>query len=308
MTNHGALHAIEAIAASQFGVFSERQAIDVGVSADMLRHHSRPGGRWARVAPLVYEVVDQPPDRRRPLMAGLLSCGNDAVLCRRSSGLLLGLDGVEHRVPELLVPDGRRPGQFRVWRGAIAPAELAVTDGLRHTSALRTFTDLCRTLDDVRLEWALESVLRHGLLSLDDIVALASAPAWQGVTRLRRVLALRPPDAPPTGSVLETAFIQLVRSLPVEEPVRQYEVWHNGALLAKLDIAFPFGRVFVEADGTGIHARPEALYRDRSRQNDVVRVLGWLPLRYTAHDILGVPTATARQFLDAYRRNRARMA
>jgi hypothetical protein len=41
------------------------------------------------------------------------------------------------------------------------------------------------------------------------------------------------------------------------------------------------------------------LRRDRQRQNDVVRILGWRPLRFTWDDVVRRPNVTGRVTLSA---------
>ena len=95
-----------------------------------------------------------------------------------------------------------------------------------------------------------------------------------GTARIRRVLALRPPGAPPTESLLETLMVQLARTVPgLPEPVRQLEVeW------ARVDLAWPDLGLFVELDGQQHKDQP--LY-DARRETAVVAATGWLCGRFT---------------------------
>lgn len=293
-----AIERIELVAAQQHGVFHADQARALHVSRKMLVHHTRVGGRWTRCAPEVYEVHDLRSDWRRPLMATTLSIGHPVAASHNSGGALLGLDGVDRQLVEVTTLDGRaRPG-WHVYRRDRVPPTMT-TAGIPHTLPLRTISDLCLVRDDDHVEMALESALRKGLVSLGDLELLAATPGWKGVQRLRRVLSRRPPGAPPTRSELETRFIQLVRPLPVEEAVRGYEVVVHGEVVAVLDVAFPGAHLFVETDG-GVHEQLEALRRDRQRQNDVVRILGWRPLRFTWTDVVARPVTTRRVFMEAY--------
>jgi hypothetical protein len=293
MTNRLSISAIEAVAGQQHGVFSERQARACGVSAHMLWHHTRRGQRWSLTAARVYEVADRPGDWRRPLMAAALSLGDGGRVSHRSAGQLLRVDGVRDGPPEVIVARGRTNPEWRLHRQANVPAEITVTDVIPHTTPARTLRDLCSVLDENHLEMALESALRLGYMTLDDFERLAATAGWKGVTRLRAVLDRRPPGAPPTGSELETRFVQLVRVLGLPDPERQYAVMLNGDVIAVLDLCWPDVGLFVELDG-GTHEQLAALRRDRQRQNDVVRLLGWRPLRFTWTDVVQRPNVTGR--------------
>ena len=54
---------------------------------------------------------------------------------------------------------------------------------------------------------------------------------------LREILAVRHPDAAPTESMSETLVERILRKAGIELPVRQYEVWVDGVLVARIDFA-----------------------------------------------------------------------
>ena len=292
--------AIEVFAETQYDLFTDGQAARVGINADMLEWHCRQGGRWTRFAPRVYGPVDAPDDWHRPLMAAALSLGSRGVPSHASAGRLLGYDGVSHRQqrPEVIVTDGAVGWGWRMHRRYELPSGIVVTDRIPHTNARRTARDLCSVLDADHIEMMLESALRLGYMSLADFEILAATKGWKGVRKLREVLDRRPPGAAPTGSELETRYVQLVRLFGLPDPQRQYAVILHGEVVALLDLAWPEFGLFVELDG-GTHEQLVALRRDRQRQNDVVRILGWRPLRFTWDDVVRRPNVTGRVTLTA---------
>ena len=285
MTRSETMAAVELAARRQYGVFSTEQALAEGISYKMLNHHSRSGGRWRRVAPRVYEVLAQPADWRRPLMAALLWGGPDAVLCGQSAADLLALDGIDRHVVELYTRTGRPHPPWKIHRGQ--PRTVITTKRLRHTDAQETLCDLTRVIDADHVERALESALRLKLVSEPDLRAQAA---------LKKVMARRPPGAAPTESELETRMLQLLRRVDVPEPVRQYPVGH-----ARLDLAFPDVGLAIECDGKAVHSSPVALLHDRHRQNGVVGRGSWTVLHYTWSDVVDHPLDTARKVAEAYR-------
>lgn len=75
----------------------------------------------------------------------------------------------------------------------------------------------------------------------------------------------------------------------------------SGRVLARGDLGWVLegGRLLVaEIDGVGPHSTPEALYRDRERQNRIVAT-GALLLRFTAGDVHrgGVAAAVRRRLV-----------
>jgi len=285
MTHSEALAAVELTGRRQYGVFSTEQALAAGVSYRMLNHHSLPGGRWRRVAPRVYEVLAQPADWRRTLMAALLWGGPEAVLCGQSAADLLDLDGIDRHVVELYTPTGRPHPPWRIHRGQ--PSTVVMTKRLRHTGALQTLCDLTRVLDADHVERAIESALRQRFVSEPELRAQAA---------LKRVMARRPPGAAPTESELETRMVQWLRRVDVPEPVRQYPLGQ-----ARLDFAFPDVGLAIECDGRAAHATPVALVHDRHRQNGIVGRGNWTVLHYTWADVVDHPLDTARKVAEAYR-------
>lgn len=298
MTKRDVIAAIEILAGVQHGVFSDAQAAALGVTPGMLAHHRRRGGRWERVAPRVSAVRDGPVSPWRAEMAALLSLGATAVLSHRSAARVQRFDGVGRCLPELTVCHGRSHPGWVLHRGLFVPDD-GVTDGLRHTLPLRTVRDCSSVLCEDDLECLVESALRAERVTLAELAGLLDEPRWKGRRTLERVLARRPPGAAPTASELETRFLQVLRGV-VPEPERRYLVRHEGRVVAELDDAWPEALLFAELDGTVVHGAGPALYRDRQRQNEVVRRLGWRPLRFTHDDVTRWPRQVRAVVVDAY--------
>ncbi len=160
-------------------------------------------------------------------------------------------------------------------------------DGRLCTSGLQTMVDLATILDDERWEQANESALHRGLFRVDDELALLdglSRRRMPGVARMRRVLALRPPGAPPTESRLETLVVQVCRQAEgVPEPTRQRVVRNqHDEFVARVDLSWPELGAFKELDGQGHAGQP--VY-DASRESAIVAATGWLCSRMTWREV-----------------------
>jgi hypothetical protein len=119
---------------------------------------------------------------------------------------------------------------------------------------LTTLLDLAALMDELTWEHALESGLRKKLTTVDSIEAVLpemSRARMPGTTLIRRVLALRPPGAPPTGSLLETLMVQLARDISgLPPPVRQFVVYdEHDEFVAQVDLCWPELGLFIELDG-----------------------------------------------------------
>ena len=258
------------------------RADEAGLSRAALRWGEEVG-RWRRIDRGVYGEGSEPPGELDRQRARVLSAG--AVASGALAGVILRLDGV--------VLDGR-PIRRRPISRTIQVDGIACTDGFQ------TLVDLAVSLDDALWEQALESALRKRLVTIDELeLALPSLGRKRtpGTGRMRRVLALRPPGAPPTESLLETLMIQLARRVEgLPDPTRQHEILDAvGLFVARVDLCWPTLGLFLELDGQ--HHRDQPVY-DARRETAVVAATGWLPGRFTWREVVHLPKTTARRLGD----------
>lgn len=279
-------------------------AAESGMTRAQLRHGEAKGS-WIRLGRGNYRFGSDPISELDQCLAPLAA--TDAVACRRLAGVLHGFDGVALAGPEMTLPVGSsndRPG-VRRREVLLKPVEIG---GFRCTSPLETLIDLAAVVDDLRWEQALESALRKKLLTMDELVALLPALSRRrmpGIPRIRRVLKLRPPHAAPTGSMLETFFVQLRRHVPGStEPCRQVEILNaHGEFVAFVDFAWPEIGLFIELDGQHHLGQP---VHDARRETAVVAATGWLVGRFTWDEIVHHPVATARRLGELIRQAQRR--
>src|SRR5207247_3133184 len=121
-----------------------------------------------------------------------------------------------------------------------------------------------------------------------------AAGVCRGTARVQRVLALRPPDALPTESLLETLMVQLSRTIPgLDPPERQVVIVNeHGQFVARVDLAWPDLGLFIELDGEQHKDQP--VY-DARRETAVVAATGWLCGRFSWTEVVRVRKATARR-------------
>ncbi len=273
-------------------LFTTEEAAAAGVTRSKLRWGEQTG-RWRRVDRQVYGVGPKEPTALDRGRAAVIATGG--VASGRLAGVLLGLDGVKLRGTDLTLPpgsSGQRLGVRRVRRRHLDPAGIIIAGNVRCTDGLQTLIDLATDLDDLEWEQALESALRLGLTSVADLTRRASGVP--GSVRVRRVLALRPTDAAPTESFLETLMVQLARTVPdLPPPVRQYDVFdEHGRFVARVDLAWPELGIFIELDGE--HHLQQAVY-DANRETAVVAATGWLCGRSTWTEVVVQRRATGRR-------------
>ncbi len=170
---------------------------------------------------------------------------------------------------------------MRIHRREVAPGAAAqLTDlQLASTTLERTVADVLASGDRLQAVCCAESALRlRPPLSRDAI--RGQLLGLRGAAEGRRRLASTDPLS---ESPLETLVRLVLSDAGLPPPVLQYRVFSDGFPIARLDLAWPLQRVGVEADGMGVHAQPDALFRDRRRQNQLVNQ-GWRILRFTWAD------------------------
>jgi very-short-patch-repair endonuclease len=262
----------------QDGVVTTEQARTVGVTPRQLRTLTAHG--WSQPTRGVYIAPDPIDAFRAGLRAELLHCP-EAIGCGRSAARVHKLSGLPiwtaAEVPELLLPATKLRAQRPRVRVRFGPGDGVERDGFVIGSIGQTISQLCYdlTLDD--MVCLLDSALRLGWEPADYPLSRAR------LAHLSSALALSDGRS---ESALETLLrLLLVRAGLAPEEL-QWKLFNSrGILWARLDIAWPSCRLVVEADGREYHDQPEALYKDRGRQNDVGGKIGWTVLRYTWWDV-----------------------
>ncbi|QUW18150.1 hypothetical protein [Agrococcus sp. Marseille-Q4369] len=68
------------------------------------------------------------------------------------------------------------------------------------------------------------------------------------------------------------------------EPVVQHQVWHEGGLVAELDLAYPELRIAIEYEGDH-HRTDSARWAKDIRRQERLEALGWIVIRATKADL-----------------------
>ncbi len=83
---------------------------------------------------------------------------------------------------------------------------------------------------------------------------------------------------------METKLKQLLRRNGLPTPVFQYEIWHNGRFIARVDAAYPEHRIAIEYDSYEHHTGKQAIDRDSDRRARLQRI-DWETITFTAASI-----------------------
>ncbi len=152
------------------------------------------------------------------------------------------------------------------------------------TTVARTLADLAAAVDRLDAVWALDDALRRKLCRESDV--LTAIERWRGGAGCLRA-RVRVGEADGIAeSFLETAGRLALADRGVPLPIPQYELrTPDGIVVARLDGAYLREKVALEYDGADTHGLPEAVFRDRWRQNWLPE-LDWTILRFTYWDVM----------------------
>lgn len=189
------------------------------------------------------------------------------------------------RVPQVAVPLGRKVSvevRRRIdvrWRNVTSAAAV---DGWV-TSRVRTVHDCCALLPFDEALCVVDSALREGRLTRDDLLVLDGVPPRKRA-RVRRVIECgdRLADGP-FESVLRAHALE-VPGLSVRPQVR---IDDQDGWVGRVDLADEHLRIVLEADSHEFHTEAELFNRDCIRYNRLVAA-DWLVLRFPwAHVMKG---------------------
>lgn len=277
--------ALARVARSHHGVVSRADALASGATVHQLRR-AVDRGELERVHPGVFRVAGAPRTPRQKLLLAVHAAGPGALASHRSAAYLWDLDGSRAGRPEIVAPRHRR-GRYDQARchestdlHLAGPVEL---DGIPCTGIARTLVDLGAVLPVERVQQSVDDAIRRGLCGWDDLLHALTMHARRGrrgVAALRSVL-----DVSYGASVPDSRFNRLVERLIVESGLEPPAIEHEvrdvtGALIARVDLAYPDLRIAIELDGRAFHLSSQAFESDRRRQN-ALELHGWLVLRYT---------------------------
>lgn len=284
--------------------FTTAEAVETDVTQGALRADVR-RKKSVRVARGVYAEGGAPATVVEQSVAGAVVTGG--AVGGQPAGVLLGLDSMRPTKAYFTVPTSASNKRTGARRRDLKPDQIVLVDDIRVTSGTQTLIDLAAELDDLVWKQALESALfrKHATVSaIEAALPEMSRARTSGVSRIRRVLALRPPGAPPTESLLETLMVQLARAFDAPTPTRQYVLYDEwDQFVARIDLCWPELGVFVELDGQGHIGQP--VY-DASRQTNVAATTGWLVGRYTWNEVRLNPKPTGRRLLRLLEQGRRR--
>lgn len=212
------------------------------------------------------------------------------VASHATAAVLWEMRGWRSGAVEVTVAGRRRPELAGV-RGHCTDrfdrGDVARRGAIPLTSPARTLFDLGTVGPPQAVESAIEDSLHRGLVTrrqLEAVLARLGHQGRRGSAALRTFLADRDPAVAPTESVLEDAFVRLLREAGLPAPARQHPVRAPGGRELRIDFAYPSHRLAIELDGRRWHSARADVERDRSKSN-LLAALGWRLLRFGWSDV-----------------------
>lgn len=278
----------------QDGVFSRKQALDVGLTLKMIDARLR-SGMWRPVFRGVYTNAAGDIGRSGMLWAAVLSAGRYAMLSHQTAAELV-LGGRPDDEIHVTIPATHKveaPPGVRIHR-----VRRAFTIGLAEcyppcTSVEETVLDLvdaAATFDEM-CGWVTRALAgkRTAAVTLKSAMSARPRLRWRAILNDMITATI-------TGdhSVLEHRYerdVERAHGLP--EPERQVPFTKPDGTPGRRDRAYPGYRVVIELDGQLYHPAEDA-WRDKDRDNAAIEA-GYEPLRYGWRHVTQDSCATALQ-------------
>jgi very-short-patch-repair endonuclease len=278
---------IATLAATQYGVVTRTQLVNLGLGRGAIDHRVRTG-RLHRLHRGVYSVGHVAQGREARWLAAVLACGDGALLSHRSAAALWGMRATEGTHPDVTVPRGRRCTlpDLAVHHSRLVAADRASRSRVPATSPARTLVDLAFVLSADELARTLREAQ---FLRIFNLAATRAALA----RRPSRVLGQLLDDLAVTQSALEDRLLLLCDRHRIPRPLTQRLV-----LGRRVDFLWPAQRVIVETDGWQAHGTAAAFQADRTSTNAML-LAGYVVLRFTHADVMRRSARVAREIRTA---------
>jgi very-short-patch-repair endonuclease len=272
--------ALVRLAERQSGVIAHRQIVGLGLTDQWIRRRIAMG--W--LIPIlhgVYAVGHRPRTLRGWHCAALLAAGGRSALGNRSAGAHWGMTKAPGR-PHVIAPrsaDGIKGIVVHRPR-ALAEDDIVEDQGVRVASPARVLLDIASEGASRRqLERALDQAEINELhLPIEPLITRCRRR--RGAPLLRAVLEWHTAGSTITESEAEEAFLKIVRTAGLPDPIPQCPVEGK-----RRDFAWPQARVVVEIDGRTFHDTQRGFEEDRVRGNEIT-LAGWAHLRFTRRRVV----------------------
>lgn len=291
--------ALVALAESQLGLFTLRQATGRGLTPAM-RRTKLEHGAFRRVFGDVYAFAGHKLTPAGVHLASVMATGRTSRSTHRAAAWLWGLTPYDQK-PEITTTDERvRLGGIRTHFTTTALLPPVIRRGVPASTAPETLLDLGAVMALCRVQNALDRGIAAKVVTPMSALAELERRGGVGVRGTAHLRALLD-DAGLTGShkpsVLEAKTRRLIRRAGLPQPDCELIVGQHGEY--RLDFCWPELMLAIEVDGWMYHSSYAAFYANKSRKN-VLTLEGYAVLEYTWIHVTKTPTTFVREVKAAY--------
>lgn len=271
-------HSAEQYFASQYGLLSRPQAVELGLSSRQISYRVSKG-TWAQDLPGVYRHTAAPTSWEQEILAAVMASGG--LASHRAAAALWYLELYTAPPPEISIPHGRRfrAGQLIVHHSTQwERRDPTIRRGIPCTGIDRTLLDCGGVMSVRTLERVAESAIRQRHTSWTRLLHCLMRHSIQGRTgcgNLRKLLERRLDDQ----TIPLSDFSRLVANLLVDAGLPKPKLEHRiedggGRLVLQTDLAWPLQKKAWELDGLAFHFGRTEIERDKRKRN-AAKALGW---------------------------------
>ena len=217
-------------------------------------------------------------------LAGVLSCGQGAVLSHRSAAARHHYPRVRRSKPEVTSPHKDLPRVAGVTRHRslrLSASEVTTRDGIPITTKGRTALDYCAVTPLwVAREVLVEAVITK-LVKPQELIATLERSGGRGCpgTVDLRTIVEGLDEIEDLESMLELVVAEVLDRARVPRATRQFELTCADGRKVRLDFAWPILRLGLDADGKRWHATPARKRATAARRKSILDT-GWSHLAY----------------------------
>ncbi len=276
------------LAAQQFGLFTTRQANELGLSIRTLQRWEASGG--VRLADRsVWAVSGCPVTSEQRALTAVLRHGSSAVLAGASAAWLWRLPG---RLPEPFevarTRGARAPeGQSARTSRCFDPVDVTLRRGLPATTPVRTIFDLAGRQHIERTRKDLNDLMGRGLVTLellDSGLERLAKRGRPGITVMRELIADAHEKGVPAGSNLELVVEDILDQAGYRDMERQVPIYDQEGFIARVDFGDRRRLIAIEVDSERYHHGLLDRALDASKSRRLERC-GWVLERITEREV-----------------------
>ncbi|HUC58295.1 MAG TPA: hypothetical protein VMA95_12905 [Streptosporangiaceae bacterium] len=275
----------------QQGVVTRKQALERGVTWDVLRGRIKKGGTWQRLLPGVYASTTGTPTADQLDMAALLYAGPGSALTGSAALRWYSARSRPGRagLVDVLVPAARQRqslGFVAVHFTTRWPEMVCHRGPFDYVLPARAVADSVRLVEDLATARAVVAgAVQSGLCTVQLLCAELRAGPVRGSALLRRALA-EVTEGARSGS--EAEFMDLLKRGRLSLPMFNARLYLDDELIAVADAWWPEAALVAEVDSREWHLSP-ADWEGTMRRHDRLTSLGILVLHFSPNQIKNEP-------------------